>query len=48
MILEDMFNGRFYPSEKVLTDTLIYKQAVLTCENLMNTLSERLPEKEKN
>lgn len=42
MILEEMFNGRFYPSETVTVDSLRYKQAVKACDDLMDTLSERL------
>ena len=42
MILEEMLNGRFYPSEPVTVDSLRYKQEVETCAALMDALSERL------
>lgn len=42
MILEEMFNGRFYPSETVTVDSPRYKQAVKACADLMDALSERL------
>lgn len=42
MILEEMFNGRFYPCETVVTDSPRYKQASKACADLMDTLSERL------
>lgn len=42
MILEEMFNGRFYPCETVVADSPKYKQASKACANLMDTLFERL------
>ena len=42
MILEEMFNSRFYPSETVTVDSTRYKQAVKACADRMDTLSERL------
>ena len=42
MILEEMFNGRFYPYETVVADSSRYKQAVKASAALMDTLSERL------
>ena len=42
MILEEMYNGRFYPCETVVTDSPKFKQAVKASAALMNTLSERL------
>ena len=42
MILEEMFNGRFYPCETVIADSPRFKQAVKTSAALMDTLSERL------
>ena len=42
MILEEMFNGRFYPCETVVADSSRFKQAVKASAALMDTLSERL------
>ena len=42
MILEEMYNGRFYPCETVVADSLRFKQAVKARAALMDTLSERL------
>ena len=42
MILEEMFNGRFYPCETVVADSPKFKQAVKASAALMDTLSERL------
>ena len=42
MILEEMFNGRFYPCETVVADSPRFKQAVKASAALMDTLSERL------
>ena len=44
MILEEMFNGRFYPCETVVADSPRFKQAVKAKASaaLMDTLSERL------
>ena len=42
MILEEMYNGRFYPCETVVADSQEYRQAVKACADLMETLSERL------
>ena len=42
MILEEMYNGNFYPAETLITDTPIYNQAVSICTDLMDTLSRRL------
>ena len=42
MILEEMFNGKFYPCETVVADSPRFKQAVKASAALMDTLSERL------
>ena len=42
MILEEMYNGRFYPCETVVADSPEYKRALKACSDLMETLSERL------
>ena len=42
MILEEMYNGRFYPCETVVADSPVFKQAVKASAALMDTLSERL------
>ena len=42
MILEEMFNGKFYPCETVGADSPRFKQAVKASAALMDTLSERL------
>ena len=42
MILEEMFNGRFYPCETVVADSLRFKQATKASAALMDTLSEHL------
>lgn len=42
MILEEMYNGRFYPCEMVVADSPRFKQAVKASAALMETLSERL------
>ena len=47
MILEEMFNGRFYPCETVVADSPRFKQAVKASADLMDTLSERLSKDEK-
>ena len=40
MILEEMYNGRFYPCETVVADSPRFKQAVKASAALMDTLSE--------
>lgn len=42
MILEEMYNGKFYPCETVVADSPEYKRAIKACADLMDTLSERL------
>lgn len=42
MILEEMYDGNFYPCETVVPDSLEYQRAVKACSELMDTLSERL------
>ena len=42
MILEEMYNGRFYTCETVVADSPRFKQAVKASAALMDTLSERL------
>lgn len=42
MILEEMFNGRFYPCEMVVPDSQKYRQAVAACADLMETLAKQL------
>ena len=42
MILEEMFNGRFYPCETVVVNSQRYKRALTVCSGLRDTLSERL------
>ncbi|MFR5623272.1 MAG: DUF6809 family protein, partial [Eubacterium sp.] len=42
MILEEIFNGKFYPCETVVADSPRFKQAVKASAALMDTLSERL------
>ena len=42
MILEDMFNGRYYPSEKVVPETERYIQANREVSKILARLSERL------
>ena len=42
MILEEMYNGRFYPCETGVADSSRFKQAVKASAALMDTLSERL------
>ena len=42
MILEELFNGRFYPCETVVADSMRFKQAVKASAALMDTLSARL------
>ena len=42
MILEEMYNGRFYPCETVVADSPECKRALKACSDLMETLSERL------
>ena len=42
MILEEMFDGRFYPCEAMVADSPKFKQAVKASAALMDTLSERL------
>ena len=37
MILEEMFNGRFYPCETVVADSPRFKQAVKASAALMDT-----------
>ena len=39
MILEEMFNGRFYPCETVVDDSPRFKQAVKSRDALMDTIS---------
>ena len=48
MILEEMYNGRFYPCETVVADSQEYRQAVKACADLMETLSERLSKEDYN
>lgn len=38
MILEELFNGRFYPCETVVADSLRFKQAVKASAALMDTV----------
>ena len=38
MILEEMYNGRFYPCETVVADSSRFKQAVKASAALMDTL----------
>ncbi|XBX08930.1 hypothetical protein QMP26_13130 [Enterocloster clostridioformis] len=42
MILEAMYNGKFYPCETVVPTSPEYRKAVKTCETLMDQLSQRL------
>lgn len=42
MILEAIYNGEFYPSEKVVPTSPAYIEALKTCEKLMEQLSRRL------
>lgn len=42
MILEEMYDGKFYPCENVVADSPAYKQALKACADLMDTLAERL------
>ena len=42
MILEAIYNGEFYPSEKVVPTSSAYIEALKTCEKLMEQLSRRL------
>ena len=42
MILEEMFNGRFYPCETVVADSLRFKQATKASAALMDTLWQSL------
>ena len=42
MILEAIYNGEFYPSEKVVPPSPAYIEAHKNCENLMEQLSRRL------
>lgn len=42
MILEEIYNGRFYPCETVVADSPEYKRAIKASSDLMETLSERL------
>ena len=42
MILEAIYNGEFYPSEKVVPTSPAYIEALKTCEKLMERLSRRL------
>ena len=42
MILEAIYNGDFYPSEKVVPTSPAYIEALKTCEKLMEQLSRRL------
>ena len=42
MILEAIYNGEFYPSEKVVPTSQAYIEALKTCEKLMEQLSRRL------
>ena len=39
MILEAIYNGEFYPSEKVVPTSPAYIEALKTCEKLMEQLS---------
>lgn len=49
MILEEMYNGRFYPCETVVADSQEYRRAVKACaDHLMETLSERLSKEDYN
>ncbi len=42
MILEAIYNGEFYPSEKAVPTSPAYIEALKTCEKLMEQLSRRL------
>jgi glutamate/tyrosine decarboxylase-like PLP-dependent enzyme len=42
MIIEDMYNGRFYPCETVVPTSEVYRKAVKACAELMEQLSQRL------
>ncbi|MGI6030050.1 MAG: DUF6809 family protein [Eubacteriales bacterium] len=42
MILEAMYNGKFYPCETIMPMSPKYHKAVKTCEALMGQLSQRL------
>ncbi len=42
MILEEMYNGRFYPCETVVADSPRFKQALKASAALLDALSERL------
>lgn len=42
MILEEMFDGRFYPCEMVVPDSQKYHQAVAACADLMDALAQKL------
>ena len=41
MILEAIYNGEFYPSEKVVPTSPAYIEALKTCEKLMEQLCSR-------
>ena len=47
MILEEIFNGKFYPCETVVADSPRFKQAVKASAALMDTLSERLSKEDR-
>ena len=38
MILEEMFNGRFYPCETVVVNSQRYKRTLTVCSGLRDTL----------
>ena len=42
MILEAMYNEKFYPCETVVPTSPEYRKAVIACEKLMEQLSQRL------
>ena len=42
MILEAIYSGDFYPSETVVPKSDKYREAMRTCEKLMDQLAKRL------
>ena len=42
MILEAIYSGNFYPSETVVPKSDKYREAIRTCEKLMDQLAKRL------
>lgn len=47
MVLKDLFNGKLYPCENVVSQSDKYKNAVLKIDELMEDLSTRLPEHDR-